>query len=353
VPKATAERVPVTILTGFLGSGKTTILNRALRSPDFHRTAVIVNEFGDVGIDHDLIASSNDSVLLLTNGCLCCAVRSDLVATLDELYQRRSAGTVQRFDRVIIETSGLAEPTPVVEVLLSEPSVNARYVLAGIVTTVDAVNGDATLNNHLESVQQIALADRILITKSDILGGMDDRSASLVERLRRINPDAATVIVHPESDIGRLFHFERSDNDTPWSRVACFDEAAHATTPHESSAHHDHRIQRFSIVRDYPWNTRTLELFIDALAQNAGAQMLRVKGIINVTEDPDRPAVVHGAQNLVHALDRLESWPSADRRTRIVFITLDAGEEEIAGMVEDIERISLRTRIARERVESR
>jgi G3E family GTPase len=350
---ARSSKIPVSILTGFLGSGKTTLLNRILREPGFERTAVIVNEFGDIGIDHDLIDASDDAVILLENGCLCCAVRSDLVFTLFDLYQRRAAGSIHAFDRVVIETSGLAEPTPVLEVLLSEPSVNARYVPAGIVTTVDVVNADTTLNEHIESVQQLALADRVVLTKTDLQQLLPAALQALLERIRALNPQAEIVKSSDHPQAGALLRF------TPEQLVSHgwnFRNLEEVEVPQQSllrqTNHHaqnDRRIHRFNIVRDYPWDMQTLELLLDALSQNAGPQMLRVKGIIAVEEDPARPAVVHGAQNLVHKLEWLPEWPSSDHRTRLVFITRDVPEQDVNDIIDAIERLSNRTRALRQR----
>jgi G3E family GTPase len=230
--QARASKIPVSILTGFLGSGKTTLLNRILRDPGFERTAVIVNEFGDIGIDHDLIAASDDAVILLENGCLCCAVRSDLVTTLFDLYQRRAAGSIHAFDRIVIETSGLAEPTPVLEVLLSEPSVNARYVPAGIVTTVDAVNGEATLDAHIESVQQLALADRVVLTKTDLPQATPEGLQSLLDRIRLLNPQAEIVYAADAQDAGAFLRFTPEQLLSHGWTFKSLDEANTPRQPH-------------------------------------------------------------------------------------------------------------------------
>lgn len=333
-------RIPVTIISGFLGSGKTTLLNRALRDPQLRRTVVIVNEFGDIGLDHDLIEASNDSVVLLPNGCLCCSIRGDLVDTLIDLYQKRQRAEIPDFDHVVIETSGLAEPTPVTEVLLAEPSVRSCFRLAGIVTTVDAVNGMNTLDEHEQSLKQVALADRIVITKSDLAPPREELSV----RLQQINP-GCELLDATDIDAGALLcSVGLTEREREWRAAV---PAATSTGSAGDSHHHDHRIKRFSIVREEPWDMETLKLLIEALTVNAGPALLRVKGIIGLSDSPERPAVVHGAQKLVHTLAWLPAWPSEDRRTRIVFITLDWGEQEVNELIEDIERLSRRTREAR------
>lgn len=337
------NKTPVTIVTGFLGSGKTTLVNKALRDPRLQRSAVIVNEFGDVGIDHDLIQASDDSVVLLPNGCLCCSVKSDLVSTLVDLHRKRAGGSIGAFDRVIIETSGLAEPSAVLEVISADPGVAAFYRAAGIVATVDAVNGGATLDSHDTSLKQVAMADRILLTKTDLLGDAAAGVAVLRERLARINPQADLLEATPDADPGATLYFEPDRAFPGASELA---EASH----HHSHTHDEHeRIHRFSIVREEPVPFDTLRLFLEALNATAGPALLRVKGLINVAEHPQGPAVIHGSQSLIHKLEWLDHWPRDDRRTRIMFITLDTDQQSVAEIWSDIERLSQRTRLARER----
>src|SRR6202789_3992614 len=185
------SRIPVTLVTGFLGSGKTTFINGALRSPELAKTVVVVNEFGEVGLDHLLFARSSDSVVVLENGCLCCTIRSDLVGTLNSLYHARQAGEVPAFDNVVIETSGLAEPGPVLQAFLSEPTLDGLYRVANVLTVVDAVNWAGTSEAHEEAVRQVALADQIRITKLDMVTGDRQNSSSRIRlELLRINPSA-------------------------------------------------------------------------------------------------------------------------------------------------------------------
>jgi len=346
-------KIPVTILTGFLGSGKTTLLNRALRDPELMNAVVIVNEFGEIGLDHELIESSTDSVVLLQNGCLCCSVRGDLVKTLTSLHQARLKGEIPAFSHVIIETSGLAEPTPVSEVIVSAQGIKSCYRLAGIITTADAVNGLATLDAHEQSIKQVALADRIVVTKAEL----QPHPEALHDRLRQLNP-GCEMLDSRELDAGALVRLAAAEYpEAAWQTSDAPRGARHGGHAHHGHGHgaHDHerdhnaRIQRFTIVRDEPWDEATLKLLLEALATNAGPALLRVKGLIHMQDSPERPAVIHGAQQLMHSLSWLDRWPGPDRRTRIVFITMDQAAQEIETLIEDIERLSARTRAVRER----
>ena len=232
---------PVTILTGFLGSGKTTLLNRALRDPAMANTAVVINEFGEVGLDHMLAAQSDDTIMVLENGCLCCTVFGDLVTTLNNLYHAREAGEIPRFDHVVIETSGLADPSPLIQAFLSDPMLAGLYRIGSVVATVDAVNGPGTLDNHVESVRQVALADHILITKLDLVDPAQakEAEASLIARLRRLNPAAKiSRIDDPAFDIGNLLRAEGLDPaDTKADARAWLNAAAYEQ---DHAHHHDH-----------------------------------------------------------------------------------------------------------------
>ena len=356
---------PVSIVTGFLGSGKTTLLNRALRDPRLARTAVLINEFGEIGLDHDLVRSGSDNVVLLENGCLCCAVKGDLVKALDGLARGALKGELPPFDRCVIETSGLAEPTPVIEVLLSEPTIAARYALHDVTTTVDAINGAATLDAHLESAKQVALADRVLITKIDLLPGGPARDAAiegLRTRIRALNPaapvlDAATIghpaelMTAPNDDATPLRTVERVAAALSLQGtgvLAGHDGRNDGTTgdrrPRYASVHAardaDSRIRTFTFVRDEPLTMRAVEMFLDALQKSLGPALLRVKGLLHVIEHPQGPAVVHGAQQLLHGLTWMPDWPSDDRRTRIVFITLASAADEVEELFDWVRRMA-------------
>jgi G3E family GTPase len=328
--------IPVLILTGFLGSGKTTLLSHLLRQPDFSRTAVIINEFGEIGLDHNLVEASDDSFIALTTGCLCCKVRDDLIETLDDMLRRREEGRVPPFTRVVIETSGLADPAPILQTLMTDATIAGRLVLGGVVTTVDAVNGSGTLDREAISVKQVAVADRLVLTKSDLA---DAARPELRRRLAEINAAAPVLSAdHGKIDAQRLFDAGRYDpHSKSFDVQSWLGESAHQ---HEHGRH-DADIRTYAIVREAPIRAVALTLLLETLAEHCGADLLRLKGIVNILESPDRPAVIHGVQHVFHAPAWLARWPSDDRRTRIVVITrgiprswiealLDALDAEVA-----------------------
>ena len=293
--------IPVAIVTGFLGSGKTTLISRILRDPAFARTAVIVNEFGEIGLDHELIAGSDETLLALTTGCLCCAVRSDLLATLLDLQRRREAGEIG-YDRVLIETSGLADPAPILQALMTDRDVAQRHAIAGMATVVDVLHGEATLERHPEARRQVALADTLLLSKTDLT----TPSLSLLSELAGLNPDARTL------------------NARDVEPATLFAENGTAREPAALSplirAHHTDGIETVALQRDQPIPALALTLLLEALAEHCGARLLRFKGLVNIEEMPGQPAVIHGVQHVVSPPEFLERWPSADHSTRIVFI---------------------------------
>jgi G3E family GTPase len=324
--------IPVSVITGFLGSGKTTLLARLLREPSMGRTAVIMNEFGAIGLDHELLETSDESFVTLSNGCLCCRVRSDLVLTLGDLAARRAAGTVPPFDRAVIETSGLADPAPILHALMTDPALRDVYALENVVTTVDAITGPATFRTHAESLRQAALADTIVITKSDV---PEADAAGVAEQLTAINPGARRLTV-VRGDIPPTELFA--------SRF--YDVTARAAEPRawlgddaltSAGTHGDRAISTFNIVRSEPVPAVTLALFLSALAENCGADLLRMKGIVNVAEHPHAPAVIHGVQHVFSAPQWLERWPSEDRRTRLVFIARRIPESWVRRLLDLLE----------------
>jgi G3E family GTPase len=350
-------RTPVTILTGFLGSGKTTLLNRALSAPDMARTAVIINEFGEIPLDHALAAQSDDSVVVLENGCLCCTVRSDLVGTLNDLYHRRRAGKIPFFDNIMIETSGLAEPGPVLQAFLSEPTLDGLYRVANVIALVDAVNGLTTLREHEEAVQQVALADRMLITKLDLAEAPQARER-LTAELRRFNPSAtigtAADVLPDLPALLRSPGFDPMDPNAdprPWlnadayANVHQYDDHHHDDHHGHDHAHHwrERQIESFCLVRDEPLTRDAVQFLLDGITQNLGPGLLRVKGLVNVAEEPDRPAVIQGVQHLLHTMTWLSRWPDADHRTRIVFITRGVVRSDLQEMIELLDRMAART----------
>jgi G3E family GTPase len=319
--------MPVAIVTGFLGSGKTTLIGRILRDPAFARTAVIVNEFGEIGLDHELIASSDETLLALTTGCLCCAVRSDLVATLLDLHGRRDAGEIS-YDRVLIETSGLADPAPILHALMTDPDIVQHHAIDGIVTLIDTLHGETTLDRHSEARRQAALADTLLVSKTDVAQPTD----ALLERLAALNSGAALLAAR---DVVPATLF------TGTSVAVRF-----ATLPEPPSrnpfahAQHTDGITTFALRRERPVPALALTLLLEALTEHCGARLLRLKGLVNIEEMPEQPAVIHGVQHVVSPPEFMACWPSADRTTRIVFIAegvprhfplrlLDAIEREV------------------------
>jgi G3E family GTPase len=311
-----ANPIPVSILTGFLGSGKTTMLSHLLRQPEFARTAVIINEFGEVGLDHELIEASEDSFIELQTGCLCCKIRGDLALTLQDLLRRRDEGRCTPFDRIVIETSGLADPAPILQTLMTDADIAGRLVLDGVVTTVDAVNGARTLERESISQKQVAVADRIVLTKLDLAG---PAKTVLLRRLEEFNAGAPVLIAdRGRIDSLRVFNSGLYDPATKSTDVnAWLAEEARG----DSHARHDADIKAYAIVREEPIRAVALTLFLEALAEHCGADILRLKGIVNILESPNRPAVIHGVQHVFHAPAWLDRWPSDDRSSRIVFIT--------------------------------
>jgi len=332
-----AGKLPVSLITGFLGSGKTTLLKHLLRDPGMNRAAVIINEFGEVGIDHELVASSSESMTLLSNGCLCCTVRTDLQETLRELFIKRRAGEVIDFDRVFVETTGLADPVPVLHTLQTDGMLGAQYRLDCVVTVVDAVNGGLNLDNAPEAAKQAAVADRIVITKSDI--ALPAAVAALEARLAQMNPYAArTVAVNGEVDVAFLRDVgPRSTRATTrdLDRWLAPSGEGHPDGTYLGervrAGTHDASIRSFCLWFEKPFTWDTFSAAVQVLTSLRGPDLLRVKGLVNVAGEPG-PVVVQGAQHVFHPPVTLEAWSGEDRRSRLVFITRNLSRESVEAL---------------------
>ena len=324
--------IPVSIVTGFLGSGKTTLIGRLLRDPAFARTAVIVNEFGEIGLDHELIASGDETFLTLTTGCLCCAVRSDLIETLLDLRARAGAA----FDRVLIETSGLADPAPILHALMTDRAVTETHAIDTMLTLVDPVHGEATLDRFPEARRQVALADRIVFSKAD----MAAPGKSLLARVQALNPLAPRLTggeTRPDQ------FFAGTDPLVRAARMAA-PEGRNVSSPFARARHSD-GVETEILRRTRPLPALALTLWLQALTEHCGERLMRVKGLVAIAEMPGRPAVVHGVGHVFAAPEFLDRWPSEDTDTRLVFIfhdmprhfparLLDAIEEEVREEIE-------------------
>jgi G3E family GTPase len=319
--------IPVSIVTGFLGSGKTTLIGRILRDPGFARTAVIVNEFGEVGLDHTLIARSDESLLALTTGCLCCAVRNDLVETLLALQARREAGDAA-YDRVLIETSGLADPAPILHALMTDADVTAGHAIDTLLTLVDVVHGETALSLHPEARRQVALADGLVLSKTDVM----PPPPALLGTLAELNPGVAPK---PGTAVMPAMLFGGSDPEGRARRMSTLPDQP-VRSPF-SQARHSDGIESFVLRREQPVPALALALLLQALTEHCGARLLRVKGLVDVAEMPGQPAVIHGVQHVFAPPEFLPRWPDADHATRLVFIVQGVPRHFPARMLEAIE----------------
>lgn len=360
------RRIPVTILTGFLGAGKSTLLNRLLKDPAMRDCAVIINEFGDVGIDHLLVESAGDEVVELSDGCLCCTVRGELIDTLADLIDRMQTGRIRPLKRVVIETTGLADPAPVMQSVMGHPVIAEHFGLEGVVTLVDAVHGESTLSHHEEAVKQAAVADRLVMTKTDLADAA--AVARLKATLAALNPRALVTDVQDAGadcrlllDNGLYDPEQKSADVRRWlGEEATADEPGHGHDHHhahdhvcgpdcghahhdQDHHHHDHAahdvnrhgagIRSFSILHDKPVSPMALEMFVDLLRSAHGEKLLRMKAIVGLSDNLERPVVLHGVQSIFHPPVRLDQWPDpSDRRTRMVLITKDLPESFVTDL---------------------
>ena len=339
--------IPVTIVTGFLGAGKTTFLNALLRDPAFAQTAVLINEFGDVQIDHDLVAKFTDELVMTTTGCLCCTASSDIKQSLFDLWRKRKDRQIGPFKRVVVETTGLMDPVPVINSLLAQAGpglidqiVSQQFALARVITLFDIINGPNTLDRHPEALKQVGLADIVVFTKTDL--AKDPATlGDIAEDKRRIsgmNPYALILDRHSDwSKISGLILKEaaydlrsKGDDARDWLRAEespgdhGHDHEHHHGHAHDHSEHdrnrHGDDISSDVIALDAPVSRPAFDAFLETLKANAGTDLLRLKGLVALTDEPERPVVVHGVQHVIHAVDTLDRWPNDDRRTKIVLI---------------------------------
>jgi G3E family GTPase len=345
-----ADLIPVSVLTGFLGSGKTSLLNTLLKDPMLANACVVINEFGEVGLDHLLVEKADENIIELSSGCLCCTIRGDLIDTLNGLLHKRAGGELKAFDRIVIETTGLADPAPVLHALMRDERLLQRVKLEGVITVVDGFNGMATLDAHPEAVKQVAVADRIVLTKLDLLEGKagEDMLFAIIARMRKLNPSARLLTTHRgEATAERLFNTglydaaKKSLDVQGWLSIEGVERAEKAKHHHHDHAHglhhhdvsrHDQAIRSFAFRDTRPISPQGLELFLELLTSYHGPNLLRMKGIIHVDDDPARPIVVHGVQHVLHPPVRLSAWPDGARETKMVFIVKDIEKATIEGL---------------------
>lgn len=319
--------IPVTVLTGFLGSGKTTLLSRLLRDPAMSGTAVVINELGAVGLDHHLLERLEGETLLLDGGCVCCSVREGLAATLHRLLERARSGAIPPMQRIVVETTGLADPGPVLAALLADAELARALVVTAVVTTVDSVHGLEQLDSHFESVRQVAVADRIVLTKGDLAHPAVARR--LRERLAVINPDAAVVFaVAGEAPADVLITTSILHTRGHMEAHRCDEHCAHDHAQHRPQGRHDVRVQSHVFTFGAPLEWELVGNWLGCLAFFHGERLLRVKGLLSIAGEPG-PVALHGVRHLVHEPVRLRAWPDEDDRSRIVFITCDLGRDAL------------------------
>ena len=325
------NQIPVTVITGFLGSGKTTLLSSILKKKEMQKTAVIINEFGEIGLDHALIEHTDENIVELQSGCICCTIQGDLNKTLIDLFDKMMNGKVSSFNRILIETTGLANPVPIIHTLMSSIELIRIYSLDGVITVVDSINGEKTLDLHEESLKQLALAEKIIISKTDIVD--KDEIKSLVFRIKEINPVSQIIFSKfgniPLEEIfglGAYDPYKKSSDVKKWLAAEKYKDKKHHH--HHDVNRHNENIRAFSMMSENPVNMIAFSFFRDMITAALGANLLRMKGIVNIAGE-ERPAVIHGVQHIFHPVQWLETWPDNDRRTKLVLITQNIKKEQI------------------------
>jgi G3E family GTPase len=343
--------IPLTLVTGFLGAGKTTLLNRLLKDPALAETVVLVNEFGEIGLDHLLMEGIEDGMILLDSGCLCCTIRGDLVRTLEDLLRRRDNGRIAPFRRLIIETTGLADPAPILNVVAAHPYLAMRYALDGVVTLVDVVNGMASLDRHREALRQVAVADRIILTKAEL--APEGALAPLKARIHALNPGVPIQDSRETAGAAPLLGLDRFDLARKPGSVRQWlaeeaaarpqlahhthgDDCSHDHGPEAAAAatggetghfhdlnRHDDRIRAFTLRASEPVRQGSFDMFWQLLSATHGPKLLRLKGLVEIAERPGRPLILHAVQSVLHPLIELDEWPDADHQSRLVLIVDD------------------------------
>jgi G3E family GTPase len=314
--EAVPEFTPVTLVTGFLGSGKTTLLQRLLAEPTLSDAAVLINEFGEIGLDHHLLERIDETMVVLQSGCLCCTIRGELAAAIKDLYSKRERGLVPRFRRLVIESTGLADPFPILSTVQADPVLRHHFRLGNVITTVDAVNGMRQLDAQRESVRQVAVADRLVLTKTDLAAA--ETAQLLVERLRRINP-TAPLWHSADQAVDAEELLSRDALGGEGAKRGCQADVSSVRHGRGHGSRHDDDIRAVALSWDHPVDWATFGIWLTMLLHRHGNEVLRIKGILNVV-GTETPVAVHGVQHLVHPPTHMNAWPDTDRRSRLVLI---------------------------------
>ncbi len=346
--KQLIARLPIAVITGFLGSGKTTLLNKLVQHPELKNSAIVINEFGAISIDHFLVDSATEDVIIMDNGCLCCTIKGDLVKTLQTLFTKRTCNQIPEFDRVIIETTGLADPAPIIHTLLDDPLLQTYYRLDSVITTVDCVYGLAQLDDHYETIKQAAVADRLILTKSDLVKPTEIEA--LKQRLQQLNP-AALLITSIEGKIEQVADLFNSGLYNPntksidvqqWLQAEVYDNNTnnqpiiHFQKPQKiDQMRYDQSIQSFCIEYHEPLSWTVLNRWFQQLIALRGKDLLRIKGIVNTIES-DLPIIVQGVQHILQPPTTLPAWPTTDRKSQLVFITRNIDKRILEKMLDII-----------------